>query len=408
MSSATSCFSTFPATAWLGRLAACALALLLGVVTAAPAAADIQVMISEPSFLKPAFGPGRMVVEVQSDEAIAKVEMYVDGKLVSRRSQPPFEANFDAGQENRKHRFRVVVTTVTGQVKEDSFETPEIRVDEVVDLELQQLYVTASNSGSRVLNLDRTQFTILDDGDRQEIVTFEKGQVPLTAILLIDVSESMQGDRLDAAMAGARAFIEDMKELDEAMLILFSDQLFRATEFTGDRQELLAALDDIEARGGTAVNDHLYMALSALDQRQGRRVVVLLSDGIDVHSVLPMDQVLWRAQRSQASIYWIHLSDVPLEEAMPVASAWRDANSNQLEMDLLQQAVEQSGGRLELLGDINELAGAYRGILQELREQYVLGYYPSDLRNDGRWRAVRVRVSGASVDIRTRDGYIDF
>ena len=387
-----------------------AIVLLACLGLAAPAWAEIRVTILEPSFLQPVFGAGKMVVKVESEEPILRVEFFFDGKRLGEDRQAPYELPFDAGQENVGHRFRAVAHATSGATGEEAIETPKIQVDEVVDFELQQLYVTVTDSGSRLLNLDRADFTVLDDGERQNIVTFEQGEVPLTAILLLDVSESMRGERLQAALAGARTFIEGMRDLDEAMLILFSDQLFRATDFSQDKKSLVKLLDadEVEAVGGTAVNDHLYMALNHLDQRQGRRVVVLLSDGVDVHSVLPMDEVLWRARRSQALIYWIHLSSEPLEAAAPVASAWRNAQGSQKELELLSKAVEESGGRLELLSDLGELKTAYKGILDELREQYVLGYYPSSTRDDGSWHPVKVRVKRSGVDVRTRGGYIDF
>lgn len=388
-------------------LAALALLTVAVAPRTATAEAKIEVIIAKPSFLKPVFGEVEFLAEIYTGEAIERVEFFVDGERVGEVREAPFSLRVDVGQDNFEHTFRAVAHGVRGTTGVGELVTPKLKVDEAIDLPLQQLYVTVTEGEERVLNLDRPAFRVTDDGKDQALVTFEKGEIPLTAVLLIDVSESMRGQRLRAAVNGASAFIEEMRPLDQAMVLLFSDRVIRATQFSSDKATLLAALDGVDAAGGTALNDHLYTALNYLDSVQGRRVVVVLSDGIDLLSALRMDEVLWRARRSQALLYWIHLSGGTLETPQ-VASSWRNADSNAQEFDLLGKTVEESGGRLEMLSSLDDLEPAYRGILQELREQYVLGYYPTALRKDGSWRPVRVRVDRGGVRVRTREGYLDY
>ena len=219
----------------------------------------------------------------------------------------------------------------------------------------------------------------------------------------------MKGERLAAALQGANEFVEEMKPLDQAMVMLFSDRLLRTTEFSEDRELLSRALTDVEAAGGTSINDHLFLALSRLEAVQGRRVVVLFSDGSDVHSVLPMEGVLQKARSSQALIYWIQLRDPAEESEVPeYTSSWRNVEANRREFKDLRQAIQESGGRIEVVDDLADLEEAFAGILAELREQYVLGYYPSQANHDGAWRNVRVRVEKNNLDVRTREGYFDY
>jgi Ca-activated chloride channel family protein len=326
-------------------------------------------------------------------------------------SEPPWEVALDLGPENQEHVFRAVAHGVSGGQGEMSLQTPAIEVDEVLELPLQQLYVTVTRGGERVTRLTREQFQVVDDRRDQELVTFEGGDAPLTAVLLVDSSESMQGERLEAALRGAQAFTAGMRELDEAMAILFADRLLRATPFTDDPVELRASLEGVEAGGGTALTDHLYAAFKILDGRQGRRVVVVLSDGFDVYSALRMQDVVWKAQRSQAIVYWIQLQDQggPAgSEPGLFTSAWRDAPENQEEYEALRRLVLETGGRIEPIERIGEVEYAFQSILAELREQYVLGYYPTDLRHDGSWRQVQVRVRGFGNQVRVREGYVDF
>ena len=198
-----------------------------------------------------------------------------------------------------------------------------------------------------------------------------------------------------------------MKPLDEAALVMFSDRLLQLTPFSEDKQTLAQALTKTEAAGGTAVNDFLYMSLKLLEPRLGRRVVILLSDGSDVHSVVPMSDVLWKSRTGQAMIYWIQLEGGEKHHSYHLRLAQLPRRTTR-STTTLEKAVVESGGRIQRIDKTAELEGAFRSILQELREQYVIGYYPSDVRKDGRWHDVSVNVQSYGVRVRTRDGYLDF
>ncbi len=387
-----------PAALWLAALAAPA------------SAADPRVAILEPSPFGAVSGVVSIEISVEAASEVSHVEVWVDGRLVATLRAEPWQVTVDVGPENREHTFRAVAHTADGTSGEMSLQTPAIDVDEVLELPLQQLFVTVSRGGDRVTGLARDDFRVVDDGQLQELVTFEGGDAPLTAVLLVDSSQSMSGDRLASAVRGVESFTAGMRELDEAMAMMFADQLLRATPFTDDPAVIRSSLQDVEAMGGTALTDHLYTAFKILDGRQGRRVVVVLSDGFDVYSALRMKDVLWKAQRSQAIVYWIHLQDraVPESDAGLFQSSWRTAEENQGEYRALTRLVLDSGGRIESVDSTDEVPGAFESILQELREQYVLGYYPTDLRHDGSWRPVQVQVRGFGTNARVREGYVDF
>jgi len=140
-------------------------------------------------------------------------------------------------------------------------------------------------------------------------------------------------------------------------------------------------------------------------------VLVLLSDGIDTHSVLPMDHVFEIARETNGLIYWIrfaHDSSNPnASERVNLSSAWKDSDQYREQLDTLTQAVNQSGGRIFDVASPDEIRPVFLRILEELREQYVLGYYPDNKRNDGRWHRVKVRVEAAGVHVRAPRGYLD-
>jgi Ca-activated chloride channel family protein len=221
----------------------------------------------------------------------------------------------------------------------------------------------------------------------------------------------MFGDKIESAVAGAASFIHGMKGLDQAQVMVFSDQLLNVTPITDAREVLTAGLSGAEARGGTALQDHLFVALELIAQRQGRRVLILLSDGIDSHSVVAMPHVFDVARKSNALIYWIHITGdndvIAAAGRGNLTSAWRDAAQYDQQIELLNRAVLESGGRVIPVGAPEGITPVFIDILRELREQYVLGYYPSNRRNDGRWHRVKVEVVGDNLEVRAPRGYID-
>jgi Ca-activated chloride channel family protein len=377
---------------------------------AAAAAAAVDVAIASPSPLEPAFGPILIEVEVRSPSPLKYVDFFVDGQRAGRVERAPWRLEFDVGQANVAHTFRAVAADITGGSGEASLSTPRIDVNDSFDVELQQLFASVTNrAGTPVTGLPQGAFEIVNDrGSREQIVTFGAGDLPISSVLLLDSSASMAGEPLAAALEGVKEFVERTKPEDETMVAFFADRLLGATTFSRDDAALQRALGDVRATGGTAVNDHLYYALNRLQPRLGRRVVVLLSDGLDVSSLLDMERVLWRARRSQAMIYWLRLGATGRGNEAPLyTTVWRDSVANEAGYEALVQAVQESGGRIVDINSVADIDDAFRRVIEELRAQYVLGFHPKDARNDGSWRSLRLRVDGDGLTVRTRAGYID-
>lgn len=384
-------------------LSVLALGLLAIAFIPATAMAQVAIRIQSPTPDQPVFGQTDVEVGVRAGEPIDRVEVFVNGKLMGSSKTPPFRVQVDVGDDNVPREFKAVAYTASGASAADSVVTQPVQIMDELNLKLRALFVSVIRDGSRNLSLAQEDFRVFDNGAEQEVVTFGRDELPLTAVLLLDTSESMRDKELEAVRRGAKAFLDGMKPSDEAMLALFSDRLLKFTPFTAEKAVLAGALSGVESAGGTAVNDFLYLSLKALDARQGQRVVVLFSDGSDVHSVLPASDVLWKARAGQSLIYWIQLGG----KRKSFTSAWRDYEANDKEYDDLEKAVRESGGRVMTVERVEELEGAFRNILQELRQQYALGYYPTNAKGDGSWHKVEVRVKGFSGRVRTREGYAD-
>ena len=380
-------------------------ALLL--LLALPLHAAPSVRLVSPAPNQPLFGEVEIRAEI-SGAAVTQVEFYLDNLRVGVKDAPPWRIVVDVGQQNAEHSIEVVAHGPSGPIGSASLRTLPLQIDDEIEVGLQQLYVVIERGGQRANDLTREDFTILDDGVPQEIVTFERGEIPFTAVLLVDSSTSMAGASLRTAVDGARSFVAGMKRLDEAKMILFSDRILLETPFTSVPSILTLGLSGVQAQGGTALNDSFYLGLKRLEGRQGRKVVVLVSDGVDIESVLTMEQVQKIARQSQAVVYWLRLRR--LDEALPVTalfSAWRDGEGHRREMELLKSTVLESGGRIETLENLGQIESALQTLLKELREQYVLGYYPSQSKGRGTWHDLELRVRGDGLQIRTQEGYLE-
>jgi VWFA-related protein len=394
-----------------GRLALLSLAALAALLAAFPGAVRaLELTIAAPLPGEAVFGAFEVRVTVAPETALSavrRVEFYLDGRRVGSASAPPFRIVVEAGQENREHHIEAVAFGAAGPLASAERRTPALRVDEQIDVSLQQLFLTVERNGEPAPGLTPEDFEVYEDGARQQVTGFESGEVPFTAVILLDASTSMEGGRLKKALDGARAFFGSMAAIDEAKLLLFSDRLLLETPFTSIPSILTLGLSGVEATGGTALNDSLYVALKRLEPRQGRKVVVLLSDGVDVDSVLGMDDL--RAALGgtpSALLYWLRLrrEEESARGEIRISTAWRDPDGHRHEMDQLRRAVEASGGRIATIDRVDQVKGALAGILHELRGQYVLSYYPSHVRVGGPPPRIDVRLRPRGLDVRVHRG----
>ena len=370
-----------------------------------------QLRISGPEVGSPLFGPIDVTVELVptadtdiEQPTIEQIELFVDGRSAGAVTVPPYEWTVDVGQENVPHLLEARARAGDHQLRA-TWSAPAFSIDQEITAELRQLYVTVSASGRAVTDLERNELTVLDDGEPQEIVTFGQGGVRLQAAILIDSSASMRHGRLRHALAGARQFVAELGPDDEASVMLFSDRLLGITEFSGLPSVALDGLERAQAHGGTALADHLYLALKQLENRLGRRVLVVYSDGVDSHSSLTMQEVRWLAQRSRSMIYWVRTGkDSATAQRY---SSWKGPEQYRAERRDLQRAVVESGGRVIELDRIEDAPRALEQVLLELRSQYVIGYYPTAVRHDGSWHRLEVKTSRRGARVRSRLGYLD-
>jgi Ca-activated chloride channel family protein len=388
------------------RRAAGFLGLFLGLLLAAAGARAAEVRIVEPPAGQPLFGEVEVGVEIlPAGTPVERVEILLDGRSVGTAERPPYRLVIDAGEDGREHRLEAVAHAADGSEARALLTSPRLQADVQIRVDLQQLFVTLDRGGRAAPELTRDDFTVLDQGEPQPVVTFGRGDIPFTAVLLVDSSASMVEGRLEKALDGARDFFAAMGPLDQAKLLLFSDHIRLETPFTSVQPVLTLGLRGVTPAGGTALNDALYLAVKRLEPRRGRKIAVLLSDGVDIESVLSIEEARAIARR-QVTLYWLRLPRDEDGKKVLINSAWRGAPEHAREIEKLRAAVVESGGRIVDLAGVEEIPATLTTLLRELRDQYVLGIAPRRTGGPGAWHEVRVEVKGG-VKARTQDGYFE-
>jgi Ca-activated chloride channel family protein len=293
---------------------------------------------------------------------------------------------------------------------------------------LVQVPVTVTNTrGAYVTNLSAKDFALYEDGVKQGIEFFKPVEEPFSVALLVDSSNST-ADQLQEIRDSVAAFLDNMRANDRAMIIEFNDSVGTICELTNDKTRLRQSLSEIKGGEFTQVYEAVYTAVwEKFENVEGRKAVILFSDGIDTASyeikeedtldaVVEMEDViiypirygtkpdvLKKLARRYKPNFNEQLDDarscVPEADRLKLDQAYRKADA------YLQQLAESSGGVTEYADRLSDLKGALQRIANELRQQYLLGYYPSNTRRTRQARRINVEIPQGGFRVRARPAY---
>jgi len=269
-----------------------------------------------------------------------------------------------------------------------------------VDVKLVNVYVTVTDAhGSPVAGLKKENFAVQEDGRAQTISVFDKeSALPLSIALAIDTSLSTRHD-LPLEQASAKRFARAiLRPVDALAVFGFNETVLQSTTYTADLRRIEEGIDHIRLGAATALFDAVYLASRSLDRREGRKVMVLITDGGDTISKVDYKGAARAAEEAEALVYSIIV--VPIEN-----SAGREIGGEHA----LIQLSEDTGGKYYYATSMSQLDEAFRQISDELRTQYLLAYYPSQRTANSQFRRIQVGVTGpgeaASYRVRHRAGY---
>jgi VWFA-related protein len=268
-------------------------------------------------------------------------------------------------------------------------------------VDIVSLNVTVVDGQSRyVTDLEESDFSVFEDGVKQDLIFFTRRPQPIALSLLLDSSASME-DKLQTLQVAAANFVKRLKPTDLAQIIDFDSRVSIRQPFTADHAALEAAILQTVSGGSTSLHNAIYVSLKELAKVKAqneddvrRQALIVFSDGEDTSSLVSFEEVLDLAKRSETSIYTIALRGNDSS-----TRGFREAEF------VMRQLAQETGGRAFFPGKVEDLNGVYSQIADELASQYTVGYSSRNPRNDGAFRRIVVQVARPNVTTRTKKGY---
>jgi Ca-activated chloride channel homolog len=287
-----------------------------------------------------------------------------------------------------------------------------------IDTDLVTLAATVTNERGRfAANLKRGDFSVYEDGVKQELAYFDTGEkVPISLGILFDTSGSM-ADKMDDVRDAIEHFVKSVAPGDEIFLIRFSSDAELVQDFTDDRSRILRAINRLNPRGSTALYDAILLGLQRVAEgKHNRRALMLVTDGNDTSSSVNLQPTLDLARKSEVIIYALGIGhgergSFGLSRHDRGGIIFGRQIKDEVDMNAMRQFAEATGGEAFQLenahaGGRDLVDEAAAQVAAELKQQYLLGYYPSNTRKDGTFRQIKVEILDKSLHVRTRRGYL--
>ena len=280
-----------------------------------------------------------------------------------------------------------------------------------VDVDVVSVFASVRDKkGAYIKDLEKNAFTIMEDGKQQEIKYFSReSDLPLTIGLLIDVSRSQESLIDEEKRAGVQFFRQVLRPKDAAFVISFGSEAELLQDLTNSHKLLARGLDGLRLNAsvgglhpsptgakqrGTIMYDAVYLAAAEkLKEEVGRKVVVLITDGMDFGSRVSLQEAVRAAHKSDTIIYSVYYVD-------PRMYGWGGYSDSDL-----KKMSEETGGRVFRVGRKNDLEDIFRQISEEVRSQYAIGYNPTSQANDGAFRKIEIKTTDKDLKVLARKGY---
>jgi Ca-activated chloride channel family protein len=240
-----------------------------------------------------------------------------------------------------------------------------------------------------VRNLKRGSFRVFENDVRQTVGHFLSENIPLELVAPVDVSGSMTA-AMPQVKRAVKKFFTALRPQDHVTVLGFNDGIFTLARPTVDLATRLRAIDRLAPWGGTSLYEVIIHALEIQGRQTGRRAVVMFTDGEDRNSHIPIAAAERRVESSDSLLYLIGLGQAARVPAL---------------RQVLERFARVSGGRVFFADTADQLDDPFAQIVEELSNQYLIGYEPKDDRKDGTWRAIRVEVDNPEYHVRARQGY---
>ena len=379
-------------TRWAAMAAVCLAASLPAPAQDFEKRRGFSITITEPANQQIVVGKTRITAEVKIAEPadLDRVEFFIGDDLIFVDREAPWECVYDFGESSQSFIIRAVAHHREELTVSDAVITRKLRFATFEKVNRVLLWVSVTEKKDRlVTDMKKEELRVLEDGEEKQILEFYREDRPITMAILIDTSGSMD-EEMKEVHGAAGAFVETLRPEDQALVIDFDDRVFLIQDLTSDHEALREAVTSTEPLGATALYDALHAAYRKIGTIEGRRAIILLSDGDDTSSQFGYERVLEEAKSNNTMIFAIGLGGGFLEVGR---------------RNVLKEFAEYTGGRAFFVDKASELAGVYQRIAEELRAQYFLAYSTDIEEWDGRWIKLQVDSSRKDTKVRARRGF---
>lgn len=362
-------------------------------LTAGPRAQSLDALPSA-KILSPesdSYATGVVLLRAVADLSapVDSVTFFVDGRQMCLITQRPFECEWDAGSDVVAHQIRTVFALPDGGRVARTVRTKGLGFVDKVNVEVVQVTVTVTDDGGHFVGgIPRGAFKVFEDGKPQTVTYFASEDVPLELIVAVDVSGSMAA-AMPKLKKAVKEFLSSVPASDQVTLLGFNDTVFPLARKATDPNERVRAVDRLAPWGATALYDVILRGTDMLGRQTGRKALVVFTDGEDQGSHVAIEDVERKLQASDVTLYMI---------------AQGRGISQEYLRKTMQRLTVPTGGRTFTTDSVDALQGAFAELLDELSNQYLLGYPPTNTKRDDTWREIKVDVEGHS-GVRARQGY---
>ncbi len=371
-----------------------AVAMLPDGVAANDEPVPLSVRITSPLGRTGAPGTVRIVAQVRALPGVVlqPVQFLVDGMLLTTVSDgPPYAAEWVDANPFDPNEITVAVTDNLGHTARDAVLLKPFEVTDTAEVTRVLLDASVQDKAGRfVRDLARQDFEVREDGIPQPLDLAGHEDMPSTFALLVDSSQSM-ARRIDFVREAANRLVGLMSARDRMLVVPFSKTLEPITGPTADRATVSDAIARITPRGGTAILDCLIQLAPHLGGLEGRRAIVLITDGYDENSQSRFEDALKAIKAVQATVYVVGIGGV--------------AGISLKGERFLRKLAEETGGRAFLPSREEELVSVHNVLASDVRNRYLLSYTPSNQEVDGKWRAITVTTADSNYTVHARSGY---
>jgi VWFA-related protein len=277
-------------------------------------------------------------------------------------------------------RSAAVAVVIMGAVAAGSAQVPSFSTN----VESVRVDVLVTKDGQPVAGLGPEDFEVRDNGVLQKLDLVSDGEIPLNVVMALDMSASLDVNRIESLRLAGRSLLDGLREADQAALVSFSHLVTQTAALTSDFTRVRTAIDAMSPSGQTSLVDATFAAMLIGESSVGRPLVIVFSDGVDSTSWLHSAAVVDIAKRTDAVVY--------------------SAQVGRRRVGFLRDLTGATGGRSIEIESAKDLRATFRAILEEFRQRYLISYSPSGVTTGG-WHRLEVRVRGRGLMVRARPGY---